>query len=286
MMELLRVENLTKRYAGFTLDNVSFAVPGGTIVGLVGENGAGKSTTLRMILDLVHRDAGQVTVLGQSLPLSKMLHEDIGVVFDELSYHEMLTASQLNRIMAGVYRQWDAALYTQYMGRFSLPQQKPLKTFSRGMKMKLSLAVALSHHPKLLILDEPTGGLDPIIREDLMDVFLSFVQDDEHAILLSSHITSDLERVADYIVCIHDGRVLFSQSKDTLRYRWGVLRCSHEQFHMIDPSDIVAYRREEYQVSVLVEDKNAVTNRYPDMVVDNATIDEILLLYVKGERIA
>ncbi len=283
-MNVLHIENLTKQYDGFTLDRVSFDVPGGSIVGLVGENGAGKSTTLKLLLDLVRRDDGEVAFWGQPLSVSKTRREDIGVVFDELSYHDTLTAAQLERVLAAAYRQWDSALFAQYLKQFSLPTKKPLKTFSRGMKMKLSLAVALAHCPKLLILDEPTGGLDPVVREDILDVFLSFVQDEQHAILLSSHITSDLERVADYIVCIHEGRVLFAETKDTLRYRWGVLRCSETLFDRVDPADVLAFRREAYQVSVLVADKQAAARRYPEAVIDDATIDEIMLLYAKGER--
>lgn len=284
MQASLQAENLTKQYPGFLLDHVSFVLPKGAIMGLIGENGAGKSTTIKAILDLIHTDEGRVTFWGKELASSPKLKEDIGVVFDGINFYETLTPVKVGRITAAAYRQWDDRLYRDYLTRFGLPLNKEIKSFSKGMKTKLCIAVALSHHPKLLILDEATSGLDPVIRDDILDVFLDFVQDEEHSILMSSHISTDLEKIADYITFIHQGKVLFCKSKDELRYQYGVIRCGAEQFRNIDPRDILTWRKETYQYSVLVADKEAAKRRYPDTVVDDATIDDILVLYVKGEQ--
>ena len=285
MDNILEVRNLTKQYADFTLDHVSFSIPKGTIMGLIGENGAGKSTTINAILDLIHKDDGTVTFWGQELSSAKQLKEDIGVVFDGINFYETLTAAKVGKISQAAYKQWDDRLYREYLNRFQLPADKEIKTFSKGMKTKLCIAAALSHAPKLLILDEATSGLDPVMRDDILDVFLDFVQDEEHSILMSSHISTDLEKIADYIAFIHKGKLLFCKTKDELRYCYGILRCRTEEFQRIDKSDILAYRKEDYQWDVLVADKENAKRKYKPCVVDDATIDDILLLYVKGERI-
>lgn len=284
MDNILEVRNLTKQYADFTLDHVSFSIPKGTIMGLIGENGAGKSTTINAILDLIHKDDGTVTFWGQELSSAKQLKEDIGVVFDGINFYETLTAAKVGKISQAAYKQWDDLLYREYLNRFQLPTDKEIKTFSKGMKMKLCIAVALSHRPKLLILDEATSGLDPVMRDDILDVFLEFVQDEEHSIMISSHITTDLEKVADTITFIHQGKVLFCKAKDELRYQYGIIRCGAAAFDEIDKSEILAYRKEDYQWNVLVADKEKARRRYKNAVVDDAAIDDIMLLYVKGER--
>lgn len=284
MDTLLKVENLTKRYTSFQLDHVSFSIPKGTIMGLIGENGAGKSTTINAILDLIHKDEGKVTFWGQELSSSKQLKEDIGVVFGGINFYETLTPSKVGRISGAAYKQWDETIYQDFLKRFQLPADKEIKTFSKGMKMKLCIAVALSHKPKLLILDEATSGLDPVMRDDILDVFLEFVQNENHSILMSSHITTDLEKVADYITFIHQGKVLFCKTKDELRYHYGIIRCGAALFGQIDKAEILAYRKDDYQWNVLVADKEKAVKKYRNAVVDNATIDDILLLYVKGEQ--
>lgn len=284
MDNILEVRNLTKQYADFTLDHVSFSIPKGTIMGLIGENGAGKSTTINAILELIHKDDGTVTFWGQELSSAKQLKEDIGVVFDGINFYETLTAAKVGIISQTAYKQWEDRLYREYLNRFQLPADKEIKTFSKGMKMKLCIAVALSHRPKLLILDEATSGLDPVMRDDILDVFLEFVQDEEHSILISSHITTDLEKVADSITFIHQGKVLFCKAKDELLYQYGIIRCGAAAFDEIDKSEILAYRKEDYQWNVLVADKEKARRRYKNAVVDDAAIDDILLLYVKGER--
>lgn len=284
MDNILEVRNLTKQYTDFMLDHVSFSIPKGTIMGLIGENGAGKSTTINAILELIHKDDGTVTFWGQELSSAKQLKEDIGVVFDGINFYETLTAAKVGKISQAAYKQWEDRLYREYLNRFQLPTDKEIKTFSKGMKMKLCIAVALSHKPKLLILDEATSGLDPVMRDDILDVFLEFVQDEEHSIMISSHITTDLEKVADNITFIHHGKVLFCKAKDELRYQYGIIRCGAAIFDEIDKSEILAYRKEDYQWNVLVADKEKARRRYKNAVVDDAAIDDILLLYVKGER--
>ena len=285
MDTILQVEDLTKEYAGFKLDHVSFSLPSGAIMGLIGENGAGKSTTINAILNLIKKDAGRVTFWGQELEAGKALKEDIGVVFDDINFYETLTPAKVGRISAEAYRQWDDALYGEYLKRFQISPKKEIKTLSKGTKMKLCIAVALSHRPRLLILDEATSGLDPVMRDDILDIFLDFVQDENHSILMSSHITTDLEKVADYITCIHQGKVLFSKSKDELRYQYGIIRCGAALYDQIDQEEILACRKDAYQWNILVGDKEKARKKYKTAVVDDATLDDILLLYVKGEQI-
>lgn len=286
MESILQVENLTKQYPDFKLDHVSFSVPQGTIMGLIGENGAGKSTTINAILDTIHKDEGTVKFWGQDLLSDpKHIKENIGVVFDGINFYETLTPDKVGHISAAAYRQWDRAAYNNYLKKLLLPPYKEIKTFSKGMKMKLGIAVALSHKSKLLILDEATSGLDPVMRDDMLDLFLEFVQDDSHSILMSSHITSDLEKVADYITFIHNGKVLFCKQKDELLYHYGIIRCGAAQFDTIDKSKVLAYRKRDYQWDVLIPDKEKARYNYKEAVVDDASIDDILLLYVKGERI-
>lgn len=285
MDTILQVENVTKQYPDFKLDHVSFSIPTGTIMGLIGENGAGKSTTINAMLDLVKKDEGRVTFWGKELSSSKQLKEDIGVVFDGINFYETLTPEKVGRISSAAYEQWEEQLYYEYLKQFELPLNKEIKTLSKGMKMKLCIAAALSHKPKLLILDEATSGLDPVMRDDIMDIFLDFVQDENHSILMSSHITTDLEKVADYITFIHQGKVIFCKSKDDLRYHYGIIRCGAALFGQIDKEEIIAYRKDDYQWNVLVADKEKARRNYKTAVVDDASVDDILLLYVKGELI-
>lgn len=277
------VNGLTKKYTDFLLDNVSFSVPKGTIVGLIGENGAGKSTTINSILGLIKKDAGTVTVLEkQEQEIDNAVREQIGVVFDASNFPESLSPKKLNNILKNIYASWDEQIYHSLLKKLSLPLDKSIKQFSKGMKMKLSIVVALSHHSKLLILDEATSGLDPVIRDDILDMFLDFVQDEENSILVSSHITSDLEKVADYIVFIHNGKVVFSKSKDELIYHYGIIKCGSAQFDSLDKGDVIAYRKQDYEWQVLVADRTSAQKKYPKALIDPATIDEIMLLYVKG----
>lgn len=280
----LTVSGLTKKYKEFSLSDISFEVPRGTIVGLIGENGAGKSTTLNAILGVVHKDAGEISIMGNPIEeLKPDMKEKIGVVFDGTNFSEELTPKKLNKVLKGIYASWDEDFFVSLLKKLSLPLQKKIKSFSKGMKAKLSIAVAFAHHPKLLILDEATSGLDPIVRDDILDMFLDFVQDEENSILVSSHITTDLEKVADYIVFIHEGRLIFSKPKDELLESYGIVKCGAAQFDALDKQDIVAYRKQDYEWQVLVADRHSAEKKYPKAMVIPATIDEIMLLYVKGE---
>jgi len=280
----LVVKGLKKKYRDFTLDDVSFNIPCGMIVGLIGENGAGKSTTINAILGLIKKDAGTISILGKKdNEIDNGIRNQIGVVFDGSNFPSVLSARKLNNVLKNIYSTWDENGYFSLLQKMSLPTDKKIKEFSKGMKMKLSIAVALSHHSKLLILDEATSGLDPVVRDDILDMFLDFVQDENNSILVSSHITSDLEKVADYIVFIHKGKVVFSKPKDELKYQYGIIKCGAAQFDAIDKEEIIAYRKQDYEWEVLVADRTAAQKKYPKAVIDPATIDEIMLLYVKGE---
>jgi len=287
MSTILELRDVAKRYknSDFCLNDVSFTLPNGAIMGFVGENGAGKTTTIGCILNTLVRDSGSVKVFGKEMTDDATdLRDDIGVVYDKNAFPVHLTAIKIATIMRRIYSQWDDDLFQKYLQIFKLPDKKKIKTFSRGMTMKLSIATALSHHPKLLILDEATAGLDPIVRDDILDVFLDFVQDESHSILLSSHITSDLEKVADYITFIHDGNIVFSEKKDVLKYNYGIMRCKASQFAEIDKTDILAYRKHDYQTDVLILDKQSAIKKYHDIIIDDVSIEEIMLMLVKGER--
>lgn len=288
MEPILELENITKSFSksNFTLDNLTFSLPYGSILGFVGENGAGKTTTIGCVLNTIRKDSGIIRLFGQEMQdEDTTLREKIGVVYDGDNFPGFWTAKQLSQIMAGFYRQWDSALFQHYLERFHLPEKQKIKQFSRGMSMKLAIAAALSHHPQLLILDEATSGLDPIMRDEMLDVFLDFVQEDDHSILLSSHITSDLEKVADYITFIHNGRLILTASKDDLIYHYAVLRCKESQFQAMNPADIITYRKRDFQIDVLVSDGKAAEKKYRDIVADHVSIDEIMLLLVKGEQL-
>ena len=228
-MNALEIRNLTRHFGDFTLDSLNLTLPGGCILGLIGENGAGKSTTIRLILGMLRPDGGTVTILGRdnrdNLALTK---QDIGVVLDEVGIPECMTPKQVGIVMADVFTRWDAKTYEGLLERFSLPENKKFKEFSRGMKMKLGLAVALSHEAKLLILDEATSGLDPVVRDEVVSILSEFTRDESHSILISSHIVSDLEKLCDYVAFLHKGKLLLYEEKDMLLSEYGILHCRPE----------------------------------------------------------
>ena len=284
MKNALEVSHLTKDYGSFKLDDVSFTVPGGTIMGLIGENGAGKSTTIKCILNLIRRDGGEIQVLGlDNLRDEQAVKAQVGVVLDETTFHDGLTAPQVGKILSKLYPNWDAALYRRYLHTFGLTGKKPVKTFSKGMKMKLSLAAAFAARPKLLILDEATSGLDPVVRDEILDEFLEFIQDEEHAILLSSHITSDLEKVADYVTYLHRGKVAVSGAKDELLDTYGRLVCARADLAQVDPALLVGVRTGQFGCEALVRDKHAFVRFYPGLTVDPVTLEDIMVFTVKGD---
>ena len=281
MANAIEIKNLVKSYGDFTLSIDSLNIPSGCIMGLVGSNGAGKSTMIKSILDLIKTDSGEITIHGGS-NRNPEAREDIGVVFDEIKFPQIFTASDVRMVLKGAYRNWDDDLYYHYIDQFKLPAGKKIKEFSRGMKMKLSLAAAMAHHPKLLILDEATSGIDPVVRDEILDIFLSFIQDEEHTILASSHIISDIEKAADYVTFINNGRVVFCEEKDTLMEKYRIVKCGNEELDSIKAEDIVGKRTNTFGAELLM-----LSEKVPEGFVSaKAGIEDIMLMIIKNEAAA
>jgi len=276
----LQLINVTKQYKDFKLDNINIKLPQGCIMGFVGENGAGKSTTIKLILDLINRDRGQITVLGKDNKIDfNSIKENIGVVMDESSFPDNLNAKEINKFMKRIYKTWDEDKFFKLLKQFSIAEDKSIKDYSRGMKMKFSIAVSLSHDSKILIMDEATSGLDPIVREEILDIFLEFIQDESNSIFISSHIISDLEKICDYITFIHRGKVVFSEPKDELLEKYGILKCSEKELEKIEVSAVKGIRKNKFGVEALVF-KNKIKGSY---VIDKANIEDIMLFHVKEQ---
>lgn len=285
MKNTIEVRNVSKTYSDFQLDNVSFTIPEGAIVGLIGENGAGKTTTLKAILNMIKVD-GEIKVFGKdSQKNEKEIKEELGVVLDDSFLSEYLTAKQMNKVMRQFYKNWDEDNYFSYLKEFQLPENKLVKEFSSGMKMKLKIAISLSHYPKALILDEATSGLDPIIRNEILDIFRKYILEEEsRSILLSSHITTDLEQIADYIIFIHQGKIIFNLATVDLLENYGIVKCDEKEFQHLEKTDYISYRKDKYSYQVLVSDKDVVKKKYKFAIIDKPSIQDIMLFYVKGER--
>lgn len=277
----IEIKNLTKKYKKFTLDNVSIDVPYGTVMGFVGENGAGKTTTIKAILGLLAADSGSVQVMGEeAYNMSGATKEKIGVVFDVPPFPPALNAKHLNKIFRGMYKDWDGEKFFKLLEKFEIPTDKKLKGFSRGMGMRFSIAQALSHGAELLVLDEPTGGLDPIIRSETMDILRDFMAEDEkNTIFFSTHITSDLDRLADYICFVHKGKVVFTEERDTLMEKYRILKCTDEQLSLIDKEDIIGMRKGRFASEVLTN----AADKYPDIAADVPNIDEIMVYFISKD---
>lgn len=281
----IEIKNLTKRYDGFTLDNISFSVPKGSIMGFIGQNGAGKSTTINTILNIIKADSGEIRVFGKDTRTADVqIKQDIAAVFDELPFHEQLNAKALDKILRRVFKRWNSEVFFGYLERFQLPVKKKFGQFSKGMKMKLQIAAALSHDAKLLIMDEATTGLDPVVRNEILDIFLEFLQNEEHSILMSSHITSDLEKIADSVTFIDKGRLLLTGYKDDILESHGVIKCSKEDYENIGEGDIISARISDFGVEAMVSDKKAVSRKYSGLVIDPTTLEEIMLFYVNRDK--
>ena len=282
-MNAIQLSHINKSFGDFAIRDLCLEVPSGTICGLVGENGAGKSTTIRLLMGALRPDSGSARVLGTdvSSPEFRAVKEDIGVVLDEAYFPESLNAVQVGKIMAGTYRRWDQGLYDGYLKRFDLPLKKQFKDFSRGMRMKLAIAVALSHQPKLLVLDEATAGLDPIVRDEVLDIFNEFTREEDHSILISSHILSDLEKLCDYIAFIHKGDLLFCEEKDQLLEQYGIFEDSRENLDCLQPEAIVAREESRYGgVRALVKRDLAPTG----FRLEKPTVEDVVLFLVKGSK--
>ena len=284
MENILEVKNLCKKYNQFELKNVNLTLPKGMIMGLIGENGAGKTTTIKSILNLTN-STGEINIFGLNVKkYDKKIKQDIGVVLNENFFSEYLNPKDINKIVKNIYKNWDEKLYFKYLEDFKLPQNKISKEFSSGMKMKLKIAVVLAHHPKLLILDEPTSGLDPVARSEILGIFQDFIQNGENSIFVSSHITSDLEHIADYITFINDGEIVLSKTRDELLEEYGIVKCSKAEFEKINKKDYVKYKVNRYEYDVLVENKSEFKRKYDFNVIDKPTLEDIMLIYIKGEK--
>ncbi len=282
MANALEVRGLCKQYEGFALDHVSFTLPRGCVMGLIGENGAGKSTTIKAILNLIHRDAGEIHVLGwDNIADERTVKEHIGVVLEDGCFLNTMNARQVDVLMGKAYKKWNSAEFFGFLKRFGIDTDKKIKDYSKGMRMKTNIAVAMSHDAELLIMDEPTSGLDPVVRDEVLDLFYDFMQDDTHAILLSSHITSDLDKIADYITFIHGGRVALSEPRDTLLDIYGVLRCTADQLSALDPSAVRGKRVGAFGCEALVR-RDGVPQGWP---VEPVNIEQVMLFLTRGEDV-
>lgn len=281
-MNAIEIRDLCKTYPGFYLDHLNLTLPSGCIMGLIGENGAGKSTTIKLILDIIHADSGKITILGKdnhdNLELTK---EDIGVCLDDVGISQCLTPKQVGKVMKNIFKNWDSAAYETYLRELNIPENKRFKYFSRGTKMKLGIAVALSHKAKLLILDEATSGLDPVVRDEIIDMFAEFTRDESHSILISSHIVSDLEKICDYIAFLHKGKLMLCEEKDMLRERYGIIHIPNSQLANIDPSAIIGKKESEYGTEAIVLRDAAPKNA----AISPIDIEQLFIFMVKGEEV-
>ncbi len=281
----IEVRNLTKEYENFKLENASFNVGKGTIMGFIGENGAGKSTTIKAILNLIKKDNGLITVLGKEINRNeKGIKNELGIVLNDGNFNEKLNVKAINKIMKNIYKRWDDDVFYKYIEKFNIDTSKKIEEFSKGMKMKLSIAIALSHKAKILILDEATSGLDPVARDEVLDILMEFIQNEENSILMSSHITSDLEKIADYITFIHNGKIIFSENKDKLIYDMGVVKCTEKQFKTIEVQDRMFYKKGIFNYEVLIDNRDEFSKKYPSLVINNSNLEEIMLFYIKGDK--
>lgn len=286
MKNAIVVEKLTKKYSSvFTLGEIDLTIPKGEIIGLIGENGAGKTTLIKSILGIINPSSGSVKIFDKDLTTNELeIKENIGVVLDNMFFPEIMNAHDIEISMQGIFKNWDSSLFHKYLTDFNLPENQPLKLLSKGMRKKLEIAVALSHHPKLLILDEPTSGLDPVVRNEILDIFLNFIQDEEHTILLSTHITSDLEHIADEIIFIDKGKVVLNKNRDELLDNYGIMKCNLDEFSKIDSEDIVSYKKNKYNYDILVDNRFKMSKKYKDFVIDKITLEELMVLIIKGEK--
>lgn len=285
MENVLEVKGLNKKYKDFELKDINLSLQKGMIMGFIGENGAGKTTTIKAILNLINPSSGEIKIFGlDNKKEEEKIKEDIGVVLDDSFLSEYLNAEDINKIMKNIYKNWDEKLFFEYIEKFKLPRKQISKEFSSGMKMKLKIATAISHKPKLLILDEPTSGLDPVARNEILDIFQEFIENGENSILVSSHITSDLEHIADYITFINEGKIVLSKERDELLEKYGLAKCSEEEFKTINSNDYIKYKKNRYDYEVLVEDKNEFKKKYNISIVDRPSLEDIMLIYIKGVK--
>lgn len=278
MQYAIELTDLCKQYSKFQLEHVSFRLPMGYVMGFIGENGAGKTTVMKSMLHLIHPDSGQILLLGQDASKENAdLKQKVGVVLDTANFPQSFNTNDVNQMLKRIYTNWDETLYWQYIHQFQLPEKKKFKDFSMGMKKKLAVAAALSYHPTLLILDEVTAGLDPMVREEILDLFRDFVSDGEHAVLISSHIISDLEKICDYVTFLHEGHVLFSLERDTLLDTYCMVQCTKEEAAEIPPEAVCGKRETSYHVELLCKREKLPTTFSVELV----GMEEIMIFLTK-----
>lgn len=277
-MNAIKVNNLSKHYKGFSLENISFTLPSGCIMGLVGENGAGKSTTIKLLLDMIRKSSGEITLLGKST--TECSKEDIGVVTEESGFPVFFNAKEINSVLKNIYRQWNEEQFFNYLEQFNIPTKKKFKDFSKGMKMKLQIAAALSHNARLLILDEATSGLDPVVRDEILDIFNEFTRDENHSILISSHIVSDLEKICDYIAFMHNGRLILCEEKDELLNNYSIIQCDENTINQIDKADILSIRKSNYAVTAVIKSNAVLEN----MISSPISLEDLFVYMIRGQE--
>lgn len=277
-MNAVEVKELTKKFKGFTLDHVSFSLPAGCIMGLVGENGAGKSTTLKLLLNMIQKDSGRITILGKDE--KNIDKNEIGVVFDECRFHESFTAKDINQVLKSIFQRWNEPQFFDYLNRFEVPSNKKLKEFSRGMKMKISIAAAVSHDAKLLLLDEPTSTLDPVVRDEMLDIFYDFISDEQHSIIISSHIVSDLEKVCDYIAFMHKGKMILCEEKDRLLQECRLAQMSEAEFSAIDKDEIIGSRKTPFGITAVIRKAAAAQIRNTQPI----NLEDLFVYMIRGKE--
>ncbi len=285
MKNAIEIKDLKKNYSTFSLKIDDLKIPQGIIVGLIGENGAGKTTLIKSILSIIKKDTGTIKIFDKDyLKEESTIKEDIGVVLDNMFFPEILNAKDIDATMKDIFKNWDSKMFFKYLEDFEIPLNKKIKDLSKGMRKKLEIITALSHKPKLLILDEPTSGLDPVVRNEVLDLFLDFIKDEDHTILLSTHITSDLEHIADRIVFIDKGQIVMDNLRDDLIDNYGIIKCDFKYFDKIDKKDIIRYKKNRYDLQILVSNRNKMSKKYKDCVIDKITLEDLMVLMIKGEK--
>lgn len=281
----IEIDHLTKHYPDFTLNDITLHIPSGSIVGVIGENGAGKSTLIRSMLGIIHCDAQHLQYFGQNFRENeKEIKEQIAVIFDHTHFNQKFTPKFIGSLMSRTYRNWNMETYQNYLSHFHIPPTKRLEKFSRGMKMKLEFAIAFSHDARLLILDEATSGLDPIVRDDVLSMIRTFTEEEDHTVLMSSHITSDLDKIADYIAYIHEGRLVFMKSCEEIQEDHGVIHAGKNLLTALNSEDVIAYIKEPYSYSILISHRSSIQQTFPDLEIQRPSVEELMLFYAKGEK--
>ena len=285
MKNVIEIKDLKKNYENFKLDINELKIPSGEIIGLIGENGAGKTTLIKLILNIIKKESGKIKIFNKDLEENEInIKEEIGVVLDNSFFPETLNPKDINIIMKDVYKTWDKDLFYKYLEEFKIKENQKLKTMSKGMRKKVEIATSLSHHPKLLILDEATSGLDPIVRNEILDIFLNFIEDEEHTIILSTHITSDLEQIADHIIFINNGKIELEKNRNELLDNYGIIKCDIEDFDKIEKKDIIKYKKNKYNYEILIDNIEKCKKKYKDFVIDKITLEELMLIIIKGGK--